>query len=181
MLERGDRYSAGAIAFHWGIAALVLVNLFIGLFHESLLEGIRTMPLHKATGVTVLVLSLGRLAWRLAHRPPHFPDHMPGWEKAAAKAVHWIFYALMIALPLSGWLWSGDATRPRPFSWFGLFDVPLIPVSHDTAAALHEAHEILGLGMTALVVIHVAAALRHHFLLRDLVLVRMWPGLRRNG
>lgn len=173
--ERGDRYSRGAIAFHWAIAALVLVNLFLGLFHESLLEGIRVMPVHKAIGFTVLVLTLGRIGWRLTHKPPHLPDAMPGWEKAAAKAVHFLLYALLLVMPLTGWIWSGDVTRPRPFSWFGLFDVPLIPVGHDLARTLHETHETLGLVMTALVVIHVAAALRHHFLLRDKVLIRMLP------
>ena len=173
--ERGDRYSRGAIAFHWTIAALVLVNLFIGLFHESLLEGLRVMPIHKAIGVTVLVLTLGRIAWRLTHKPPHLPDAMPGWEKAAAKTLHFLLYTLLLIMPLTGWIWSGDVTRSRPFSWFGLFDVPLIPVGHDLARTLHDAHETLGLVMAGLVVIHVAAAVRHHFLLKDRVLVRMLP------
>jgi len=170
---RGDRYSRGAIAFHWAIAALVLVNLFIGLFHESLLEGVRAMPTHKAIGVTVLVLSVARLGWRLTHRPPDFPEHMPGWEKALAKGVHWLFYALLIVLPLSGWAFSSDPERLRPFSWFGLFEVPLLPVSADLAGFAHEAHERMGLAMAGLVALHIAAALRHHFLLRDKVLVRM--------
>lgn len=178
--QRGDRYSRGAIAFHWVIAALVLTNIFIGLFHESLLEGIRTMPVHKAIGVTVLVLSIGRLGWRLTHRPPDLPDRMSEWEKAAAKGVHWLFYALLIAMPLSGWLWSSDVTRPRPFSWFGLFEVPLFRVGHDLARTLHEAHEIMGLAMAGLVAIHIAAALRHHFVLRDRVLVRMFPAAARD-
>ena len=179
--ERGHRYSQGVIVFHWTIAALVLINLFIGLFHETLLEGIRTIPTHKAIGVTVLVLSIARLAWRLTHRPPGLPNHLREWERAAAKAVHWLFYALLLAMPLTGWLWSSDVTRPRPFSWFGLFDVPLFRVGHDLARTLHDAHETLGLAMTGLVLLHIAAALRHHFVLRDQALARMLPQPRRNG
>ncbi len=178
MIERGDSYDRVAIGFHWLIAALVLVNLFLGLFHESLLEGLKVMPLHESIGITILVLSVARLAWRLGHKPPHFPDHMAGWEKAFAKVTHALFYVLMIALPLSGWLWAGDVTRARPFDWFGLFQVPLIPIGHDLAGTLHEAHETMGFVMAALVVLHVGGALRHHFLLRDRVLARMLPGAR---
>jgi cytochrome b561 len=178
---RGDRYSRGAIAFHWAIAALVLANIFIGLFHETLLEGIRSIPLHKAIGVTVLALSLGRLAWRLTHRPPPLPDDMKSWEKVLAKGVHWLFYALMLVVPLTGWMFSSNPERPHPFSWFGLFDVPLLPVTREMAASAHDAHELLALLLTGLVALHIAAALRHHFLLRDRALVRMLPGASRNG
>ncbi|WP_029724124.1 cytochrome b [Sphingomonas sp. UNC305MFCol5.2] len=181
MLPRGGRYDRGAIAFHWTTAALVLVNLFLGLFHESLLEGIRVIPTHKAIGATVLVLSLGRLGWRLTHRPPHFPENMKAAEKALAKAVHWLFYALLIALPLTGWMFTSNPARPRPVSWFGLFDLPLLPMTRDIAVTAHDVHEALGLLMAGLVVLHVAAALRHHFLLRDRVLARMLPWAARNG
>jgi cytochrome b561 len=175
MLERGDRYSRGAIAFHWVIAALVLFNLWLGLFHDSLPKEWKVMPVHKSVGITVLVLTLGRIAWRLAHRPPTLPAAMAGWEKSAAKAVHWILYALLLILPLTGWIFSSNPDRLRPFTWFWLFDVPLLPVGAGFAVAAKEAHELLGYAMTALVVIHIAAALRHHFLLRDNVLRRMLP------
>lgn len=181
MIGRGDRYSTGAIVLHWTVAALVLVNLFVGLFHESLLEGVRVMPLHKSIGVTVLVLSVLRLAWRLAHRPPPLPEGMAAWEKALAKGVHWTFYLLLLALPLTGWIFSSDPGRPRPFGWFGLFELPLLPVGRGVAAAAHETHEIFGLLMAALVVLHIAAALRHHFIRRDNALARMAPWLQRNA
>ena len=181
MIERGDRYSRGAIAFHWVIAVLVLFNLFVGLFHESLLEGVRVMPAHKATGIAILGLTLGRMVWRLAHKPPHLPDAMPGWEKAIAKAVHFILYALLLILPLTGWLLSSNPERPRPIDWFGLFQIPVLPATPGIAGTAHEAHELLGYLMAALVVIHIAAALRHHFVLRDRVLARMAPALHRNG
>ncbi len=127
--------------------------------------------------MTVLVLSLGRLAWRLSHRPPELPATMSGAEKAFAKSVHWALYGFMIVMPLTGWMFSSDPTKLRPFTWFGLFPVPLLPVPDKAAADLaHQSHTILGYAMAALVLLHIAAALRHHFLLRDRVLFRMIPG-----
>jgi cytochrome b561 len=181
-LIRTDRYSWGAIVLHWAIAALVLVNLVIGLFHESLLDGIGwVMPVHRSVGIAVLALTLVRLGWRLGHRPPPLPFDMPGWERAAAKATHWGFYILLLVLPISGWMLSSNPARPRAMSWFGLFPIPPLPISTAAAKLGHNVHGLLGYAMLALVVLHVAAALRHHFLLRDAVLGRMAPGLNRNG
>lgn len=171
---RADRYSTVAIWFHWTIAALVVANLATGLLHESLLRG--TMPVHKAIGLTVLALTAGRVAWRLAHRPPPLPAHTPAWERGAAHATHWALYLLMVAMPVTGWLMvSGGGTR-RPLSWFGLFDLPYLPVGETAGAAGANAHGLLGWLMLALVVLHVAAALRHHFVLKDGILPRMAPG-----
>jgi cytochrome b561 len=181
MIERGDRYSRGAIAFHWTIAALVLFNLIVGLFHDAMPRAWGMMAIHKSVGMAVLLLTLGRIGWRLAHKPPQLPDRMPAWEKATAKTAHFLLYALLLILPLTGWLLSSNPEKPRPIDWFGLFKIPVLPATPDIAHSAHEAHELLGYFMAALVVIHIAAALRHHFLLRDNVLVRMAPGLRRNG
>lgn len=179
-LIRTDRYSSVAIAFHWTIAALVLINLAIGLFHDAMPRGWGVMPIHKAIGITVLVLSLGRLAWRLSHRPPPFAPETAAWERASARLVHASFYVLMIVLPLSGWAMSSyGEPSPRPLTWFGLFDIPYLPVDKAMAGAAGDAHELLGYVMAALLVLHVAAALRHHLILRDATLARMAPILRR--
>jgi len=179
-LARTDRYSTGAIWFHWTIALLVLVNLFIGLFHESLLDGFDgAMPLHKSIGLLVLVLTIGRLGWRLAHQPPALPPGMPGWEKTAAHAMHWTLYALLLIMPLTGWIMSSHTRVPHPIWFFGLFQVPFLPVTRGAAGVAHESHELLGYLMTALVVLHIAAALRHHLILRNSVLLRMFPALGR--
>lgn len=180
-IERGDRYSRGAIAFHWVIAAFVLFNLWLGLFHDALPREWKVMPVHKSIGISVLVLTLGRIAWRLTHKPPHLPDMMHAWEKITAKAAHFTLYALLLILPLTGWIFSSNPEKLRPFSWFYLFDIPLLPVSARIAVTAKEAHEILGWAMAILVVIHIAAALRHHFMLRDKVLARMLPGANRNA
>jgi cytochrome b561 len=167
------RYHGVAIAFHWTIAALIIANLAIGLLHESLLKG--TMGLHKSIGLTVLVLTLGRVAWRLAHRPPPLPGNIAPLERGVAHATHWTLYLLMLAMPLTGWAMVSGGPVRRPLAWFGLFDVPYLPVAPATSDAAGNAHGLLGWLMLALVVLHVAAALRHRFVLKDQVLARMLP------
>ena len=164
---RDERYSHGAIAFHWTIAVLVIVNLAIGLLHDVVPALRAWMSAHKAIGITVLVLTIGRIAWRLAHRPPPLPADTRGWERGAAHGVHWLLYALLLAMPLTGWMMVSGPPVRKPLSWFGLFDIPSLPVSPSGSGFGHEAHALLGWLMLALVVLHVAAALRHHFILRD--------------
>ncbi|MGY2733428.1 cytochrome b [Sphingomonas sp. UYP23] len=180
-IVRIDRYSRGAIGFHWIIAALVGINLAIGLLHERLLDGAAgVIPLHQSIGLCVLVLTLARIGWRLTHRPPRLPASLPSWERAAARASHAAFYALLLALPLSGWAMGSAGREARyPMRWFGLFDVPHLPVSAPAAAIGDSAHTMLGYAMAALVVVHAAAALRHHFMLHDAVLGRMLPAVRQ--
>ncbi|MES2753632.1 MAG: cytochrome b [Pseudomonadota bacterium] len=172
-----DRYSRGAIAFHWVIAALVVFNLWLGIAHDSLPRDWQVMPVHKAVGITVLVLTFGRIAWRFSHPAPPLPPTVAGFERVAAYVSHYAFYVLLLVMPLTGWAMS-SSTKAKPFDWFGVFTVPKLPVSADVSKFGHDAHELLGWGMLALVVLHVAAALRHHFLLRDSVLARMTPGVR---
>ncbi|WP_326524894.1 cytochrome b [Sphingomonas sp.] len=175
---RTDRYSTGAIVFHWLIAVAIIVNLWLGIAHDSLPRDWKAMPVHKALGITVLVLSLARLAWRLRHQPPPLVGDMPAWERGAATASHWALYALTIAVPLTGWLMvSGGAVR-RPLDWFGLFPLPYLPVGRAAGSFGHEAHEVLGFALLGLAVLHVVAALRHHLILRNPTLVRMLPILR---
>ena len=123
------RYSRIADWLHWAIAALIVLNLLLGFFHEDFEKPVRSamMNVHKATGLTILVLTLARLAWRLGHRPPPFDPVMKAWEAGLARAVHWLFYALLVVLPLSGWILV--STNGRVTSWFGLFEVAPLPVS----------------------------------------------------
>jgi cytochrome b561 len=177
-LVRTDRYTRVAIFFHWTIAAMVIFNLWLGLFHDSLPKEWKVMPVHKATGITILALSVARLAWRLMNSPPPSPIDLPAWQRTAARASHWAFYALLIVLPVTGWMMSSGGNPPRPLNWFGLFPIPYLPVDKALAGFGHEAHEILGYLMAVLVVIHIGAALGHHLILRDSVLLRMLPFAR---
>lgn len=177
MIQGGTaaRYSRVAIAFHWTIAALVIVNMVIGIGHDYLPALRAAMGAHKSIGILVLALTLGRIAWRLGHRPPPLPAAMPAWEKGAAHAGHLGLYLLMLALPVSGWVMASNPERVRPLTFFGLFDIPYLPVSAAGAGAGHDAHGVLGWIMLALLALHIGAALRHHLVRRDGVLARMLP------
>lgn len=168
-----EKYNRGAQAFHWIIAALIIANLASGLLNEPLEKTVSLIPTHKAIGLTVLVLTLGRIAWRLSWTKPPLPDSIGPFDRAVASATHVALYALMLILPLTGWVFS--SASKYPLTWFGLFDVPRLPVTKDgpLVGPSHEAHEILGFVMLGLVVLHIAAALRHHFVLRNGLIRRM--------
>jgi cytochrome b561 len=168
-----ERYNHVARTLHWIIAALVMGNIAGGLLHETLEHVVNLMPLHKASGMTVLALSLVRVAWRLTWRAPAHPAGMSGPEVLAAKATHVLFYGLLLAMPMSGWIMA--SAGKYPLSWFGLFDLPKLPVTREDPLydIAHEGHELLGWVFLALAVLHIGAALRHHFLLKDNVLRRM--------
>lgn len=172
---QGERYSGVAIALHWLIAVLVIVNLIVGIGHESIPALRAWMPGHKAIGITVLALTLVRVAWRLGHRAPPLPAGTPEWEKAAAHGVHWGLYALLLLMPLTGWMMVSGPEHRRPLSWFGAFDIPYLPVGASGSDAGGSAHGVLGWVMLALVVLHILAALRHHLVLRNGILARMLP------
>ena len=171
------RYDTVARWFHWTIAVLIVANLLGGFFHESLPKPWigPVMSAHKAIGLTILVLSVARLAWRLSHPTPRqMPDH-PAWQRAAALATHWTFYAFMILMPLFGWLMVSASDKLRPMSWFGLFPLPFLPTGPSEALAGlgHEGHEIVGWGFVALLVLHVGGALKNQWVDRDGTLGRM--------
>lgn len=200
MAGTAQRYTAVAIVLHWAIAFAILLNIPLGFWmhleteHGNTTDSVfRAFQLHKSIGLTVLALSLVRLGWRLANPPPPLPEHMPGWERFVSKATHWAFYALMIGLPLSGWLyvsagWSHENNAPLavPTYYFGLFRVPALfglsqaanDVRASAADAAFIAHYVMAYSAIALAAMHVAAALKHHFFDRDEVLAHMVPGLR---
>lgn len=187
-----------AIVLHWAIATAIIGNLLLGLWmHEAVdvaatqARAITAFQLHKSLGLTILLLSVLRLVWRLLHHPPALPTAMTVWERTAARSAHWAFYGLMLALPLSGWLyvstqWRGSVPLNVPTLWFGLFEVPhLLGIDTFTrelrqtyAGWAIEAHELLAWGAVALLVLHVLAALKHHFRDRDEVLASMLPLVR---
>ena len=181
------RYGAVAMTLHWLLAAMILFMLGLGPFMTSLDEADpRTFPLfqlHKSIGLTILMLSLARLGWRLTNPVPALPSGMSVPERFAARAVHVLFYVLMIAIPLIGWATVSSAALAVPTMWFGLFEWPHIPFLADLPRAdkrviegpLAVTHAVLAFSMLALVVLHVAAALKHQFRDRDDVLKRMLP------
>ena len=167
-----------ARAFHWLIAALVLAQFAIGTIAEEMKLTPAKLDLfvwHKSLGVTVLVLAVLRLAWRLGNPPPAPPAGTPCWERRLAAAAHWLLYILVFAVPLSGW-WVSDASRV-PFKAFFLLPMPdFIATDRALQEAAAEVHEVLTMTLLVVVIFHVAAGLRHHFVLHDDVLRRMLTG-----
>lgn len=178
------RYNGLSIALHW-ILAIALVGLFgMGLYMADLPFSPTRLKLynwHKWAGVTVLFLSAIRLLWRLTHRPPALPQAvtlaMPGWQMQAYHATHGLMYALFFIVPLVGWAYSSAAGFP--IVWFGVLALPDF-VSADKALAelIKPWHEISAFALAALVVAHVGAALKHHWIDKDGLLTRMLPGRR---
>lgn len=176
-------YGSVAIAFHWMMAVLI-AGLFVAGKYMTGLDPMApdTFALyqwHKSFGFLVLALAVLRLAWRLANPSPKLPTGMPAIERLAAHLGHAGLYALLLALPLSGWLMVSASPWGIPTVLFDVLPVPHLPVPGalgDKPAAealLKELHEMLGFALLALVVLHVAAALKHHFINRDTVLRRM--------
>ena len=172
-------------------------NLIVGWWMKNAIDetavqarAIAAFQLHKSIGLTVLLLTALRLVWRLTHKPPPLPADMSRWERFSAKATHWAFYILMVLVPLSGWTyvssqWAHGKPLNVPTLWFGLLQVPHLFDAHtmtDAArAAISQrnaaAHYYLAWSIAGLLVLHVAAAMKHHFRNRDRVLTQMLPVL----
>lgn len=169
------RYTKVAIWLHWLIGVAVIANIGLAMLTEGLPRETHraAMGVHKALGIAILALTVLRILWRLAHKAPPLPA-MPGWERILSKAVHFLFYLLLILLPLSGWVWMSAADRPIDF--FGLFTIPSIAApSKELADVMHERHEVLGLTMLALVAVHILAALKLQYANKTPIFARMNP------
>lgn len=185
MAPAPSRYSAVAIGLHWLIAIAILALLVMGFVMENMSGNpalkFRLFQLHKSLGITVLALSLLRLVWRLAHSAPPLPPASKVWEKALAHGVHGGFYLLMIGLPLIGWLGVSASPMKMPTRIFGLFTLPHLPFftnDPDPAATtrlLFNIHGLMAYTLIGLLVLHVGGALKHHFMLRNDVMLRMTP------
>lgn len=184
------RYNAAAMSLHWLIAALLITNIGLAWYFNTLtgLPKIAPTQLHKSIGITILLLSLARLAWRFIARPPPLPASAKRWERLASGAVYALFYIVMIGMPLSGWAMvsASKLIHVYPITLFGVVPWPAIgPLTTLSSSQMHQAHETFGTMHEyfaylayGLIALHVAAALRHWLLLRDGVAGRMIPFLR---
>ena len=176
-----ERYTGVAIALHW-VLALGLLGVFcVGVYMADLKLSptrIRLYNWHKWAGISILVLSAVRLAWRLGHRPPPEPSTLASWQKLAAAGLHGLLYLMFFLVPIAGWAFSSAAGFP--VVWFGKIPLPdLVGVDKELAHTLGGVHAVLAFSLAGMVALHVGAALQHRFLLRDTVLQRMLP--RRRG
>ena len=177
MPNQATRYSAVAQTFHWVIAGLISVQFVLGRLAEPLPLGVHKLSLlarHKSVGMTILMLAVLRLLWRLWHPAPPLPAGMTRLERIGARGTHVAFYVLLFAMPLTGWTMS--SAKNYSVSWFGLFTWPnLIGKNEAAFEFLRTTHDTLSGLLFAVAVLHILAALKHHFWNRDDVLVRMLP------
>lgn len=192
-----QRYSTVAMIFHWVLAVLLVGMVFFGWQADDARQALRAgdssvtisdvrfmFNWHKTVGLLVLVLSLARLGWRLSHKAPPLPDGMKPWEKTIATATHWAFYALMVGLPMGGWIAASTSSGADAGQLFNMASLP-IPALMGPNEAVHEAvgfmHSKGAWALLILLGLHVLAGLKHHFVDRDNVLTRMIPFLKARG
>ena len=173
-----DRWGGISQLLHWTIAILIVLIGIVGLVMGELPRSPKyfwVYSAHKSLGLTVLALVLVRIGWRLYAGAPRPVPGTPRLQALLASATHGAIYLLILALPLSGWIYD-SANALRPFRWFGLVEVPkLVAPDEALAASAHGAHEWLFWLLMALVAGHAGAALYHHFIQRDATLARMLP------
>jgi cytochrome b561 len=183
LANTAESWGAPAKFFHWTVALLILIQIALGFTAVAW----RLSPLklelfvwHKSTGILILVLMLARIAWRLANRSPALPAQTPPWERTAALASHAALYALAIALPLSGWVINSAAGVP--FSVFWLVPLPEVVAPDERLEELAKlVHLSLLVALCLVLAVHIGAALRHHFIKRNDVLLRMLPAAWRRA
>lgn len=166
--ERLLRYNNGAVLLHWLTALIVVAQVIVGFTFAGMERGPARGDLftvHKTLGAIILLLALIRLGWRLAHPPPPFPIELARWERIASVWTHRAFYLLLILLPLTGLTAvSGGASAEGKITTplLGGVPLPLIPgISDDAGERAGGVHELLVFVTLALLVFHVAAALKH--------------------
>lgn len=171
------RYSKGAMAFHWIIAIAVIANWRIAeaADHAAKADAGAIWSYHKALGITILIFTLGRLAWRLTHKVPPLPNNYASWERILARGTHLLFYVLLIGLPLGGWL--ANSYFGNGVDMFGLFTWPALPVGEakETGRAIFDLHKTGGEIMIYLIALHILGALKHTFFDKDGGIFRMLP------
>lgn len=171
------RYTTTAIALHWLVALLIFAAFPLGVYVADLAFSplkLKLLSYHKWLGVTIFLLTVARLAWRATHTPPPLPATIPLWQQRAAHVLHYLLYVLLLAIPLSGWLMS--SAKGFPVVYLGLVQLPdLVGKNAELGDLLKTVHAALNYGLLALLGLHVAAALKHHFIDRDATLRRMLP------
>jgi cytochrome b561 len=179
-MNQSINYTRTAIALHWLIAIAIVATFGVGLFmHDLPLTPfkLKIYSWHKWAGVTIFLLVLFRLGWRFTHLPPGPPAGMPAWQHTAAELAHRFIYILMIVIPLSGWLMS--SAKGFQTVYFGVLPLPdLLAKNKELGESLAFVHKALSFTLAGLVLGHAGAAIKHHFIDRDDVLVRMLPFIK---
>lgn len=174
------RYTGTAQVLHWTTALLMFAVLPIAWVMTSLAHDNPNRDMlylmHKSIGVTILVLTAIRIVWRASHRAPILPATMRGWEVAIAKLSHWLLYAILLIMPISGYVTS--AAGGHPVSFFYLFTLPSLPLDKGLAKFAEEVHLLTQWAVYVLIALHILATSWHIVVRRDGILDRMLPRQR---
>ncbi|OYY91686.1 MAG: cytochrome B [Sphingomonas sp. 28-66-16] len=180
------RYTHLAITFHWLVAIGIVVNVVLALTWDFYPDAqVRpAINFHKSLGITVLGLVVLRILWRLTHRPPTLPAGYRPWEVTLSHLTHLLLYAVILAMPLTGWIMDSawEKAAQNPMFLFGLFEWPrlgfIMALDPATKKTVHDvfgqAHELIAWAIYGLVFLHIAGALKHQFLDKERELQRMW-------
>ncbi|HET8871256.1 MAG TPA: cytochrome b [Aquabacterium sp.] len=176
------RYTAVAMILHWVLALAILTAFAVGLYLDEMPLSPAKLKLinwHKWAGISILLLSAIRLAWRLISPPPALPGRilrlMPRWQQLAHHGTHHLMYLLFFIVPLAGWAYS--SAKGYPIVWFGVLPLPdLVAPNKELAEVFKELHEVAAFGLIGLVGLHVAAVIKHQLIDKDGLLNRMRPG-----
>jgi cytochrome b561 len=182
------KYDKVAIALHWIIALAIILQLGAGIWMVGAIQSKETQKtaylfyqLHKSIGLTILLFSIFRLFWRLTHTHPSLPNNMKPHEKMAANISHILLYIFMITLPLFGWAMVSSSSYGFPTMMFSLFEWPHLSFLVDAQNKIElnkiftMSHKYMAYGMILLLIIHISAALKHHFIEKNDILKRMLP------
>ncbi len=182
------RYSGTAMLLHWLAALIILILLGLGFVMTGMPDGnielkFKLYQLHKSFGILLLLLAIIRLGWRFRSPPP--APLVSGWMHHMATTTHWALYGVMILMPLAGWMIVSASPLQIPTEIFGLFELPHLPLAGGGAGRkelehlFEEIHESMAFLLIGLLLLHIGAALYHHWVLRDATLRRMMPGGRK--
>jgi cytochrome b561 len=177
-LGRDEGYTLTARLLHWVTAAIVIGMIPVGVYMANASPGPTQdllFHLHRSFGVVLLPIVIVRLIYRLAHPPPPLPQDIPTIQRGAAHAVHWALYALLIVQPIVGWIATSAYRAPILVFW--AFELPPIwPVDRAFSERMFLVHRVFGFVIAILALMHIAAALYHHFVRKDALLMRMVRG-----
>ena len=177
MQQPARTFGLEMILLHWITAAAMVAAVVYGLisgYAETAEETQAAMLVHQSIGMTILVLALIRVVARLRRPAPPLPADMPRYQKVAAAVTHGLLYITLFAFPITGYI--ALAARGRTVSMFGLFDLPnIVPRDLGLAAGADNLHVAAQWALYGLVILHIVAALYHQFIVKDGVLLRMWP------
>jgi cytochrome b561 len=174
----GSAYTMTARVLHWTTAFLILSMIPLGIVIANEWGGSAQdflYDLHRSIGAAIIPLIVLRLIYRWTHPPLPLPDDLPELQRLAAHATHWGLYILLIVQPFIGWI--ATSAYPASVTVFGLFELPPIwPEDRPFSEQLFSVHSLMGIAIACLVSVHIGAALYHHFVRKDRILMRVVTG-----